>query len=199
MLAVWQITETSGELMAFFSAEELRGTTFQAIQFEKRKTEWLATRALLKQMIGNDFEIAYTRAGKPLIGHPVYHHLSITHSREFAAVFVHQDCAVGIDIESANRNYAAVKKRFLSETELAQANEDPQLQCLYWCAKEAVFKLVDEEGIDFRKQINLFEFSPEKDTFSARFVSGELERTYQLQYATFDQHAMVWVCSNMAI
>jgi 4'-phosphopantetheinyl transferase len=196
LLSVWQITESSGELLSFFTPEELEETFFQDIQFEKRKTEWLAIRALLKQMIGPGFEISYTKAGKPLISHPLYHHISISHSRDFAAVFIHQNLSVGIDIEGMNRNYASVKKRFLSQSELEHVNESNLLQCLYWCAKEAIFKLVEEEGLDFRKHIQVFAFDPEMDTFSARFVHGDQERTYQLQYTTFNEHGLVWVCDN---
>ena len=196
LLAVWQITESTDELLSFFTPDELNGTFFKNIQFEKRKAEWLAIRALLKQMIGPDFLISYTKAGKPLISHSDYKHISISHSREFAVVLIHQQLAVGIDIESRNRNYASVKKRFLSEAELAVVNDDPMLQCLYWCAKEAIFKLVEEEGLDFRKHIQLFNLDLKKDSLHAKFSQNNLERTYHLQFTTFNEHGLVWVCSK---
>lgn len=199
LLAVWYITESSGELLSFFSPEEIAEPDFQKFTYEKRKAEWLAIRALLKQMIGSGFEISYSDEGKPILAHPVYHHISISHSRDFAAVYIHQLQSVGIDIESINRNYASVKKRYLSEAELEQANENPMLQCIYWCAKEAVFKLVDEDGVDFRKQIQVIAFDPEQETFFARFVYGNQGKTYQLRYTTFNQHCLVWVCDNPAL
>ncbi len=199
LLAVWQITESSDELLSFFTPEELKGTIFQNIQFEKRKVEWLAIRALLNQMIGNDFEIYYTEVGKPMIIHPVFRHISISHSRDFAAVYIHQYHAVGIDIESTTRNYASVKKRYLSEPELEQVSENSLLQCIYWCAKEAVFKLADKDGIDFRKQIHVLPFRPESNNFAVSYISDNMEKTLQLQYETFNQHCMVWVCGDSAI
>lgn len=199
LLAVWQITESSGELLAFFSPEEVANPAFQKFTYEKRKAEWLATRALLKQMIGSNFEISYSEAGKPVLTHPLYKQISISHSREFVAVLVHQNLAVGLDIESINRNYDSVKNRFLSESELKLANNSALLQCIYWCAKEAVFKLVKEEGVDFRKQIEVSGFDPEANIFSARFISGNQERIYQLHYETFNQHGMVWVCSDSSL
>ena len=199
LLSVWQMTEPFGELLSFFTPEEIVEPGFQKFTFEKRKTEWLATRALLKQMIGPSFQILYTESGKPLLHHPVYPHISISHSRDFVAVFIHENQAVGIDIESMNRNYAPIRNRYLSEIELQQVN-DPEnsglLQCIYWCAKEAVFKLVEEEGVDFRKQIEVIAFDVQQDTFSARFISGNQERTYQLQYSTFNEHCMVWVSNH---
>ena len=196
LLSVWQITESSGELLSFFTPEEMAHPNFQKFTYEKRKVEWLAIRALLKQMIGSSFEVSYSEIGKPILNHPVYHHISISHSRDFAAVFIHQHQSVGIDIESTARNYAAVKQRYLSETELEQVSESTVLQCLYWCAKEAVFKLVEEDGVDFRKQIEVITLDQEHKIFFARYFSGNHEITYQLQYSTFKHHCMVWVCSQ---
>ena len=196
LLSVWQITESSDELLSFFTPVEKDDTEFQKFTYEKRKAEWLAARVLLKQMVGSFFQIYYTESGKPLLDHPVYKQISISHSRDFVAVLVHQQQAVGIDIESMNRNYAPISKRYLSEIELQHVNEDPLLQCIYWCAKEAVFKLVEEEGIDFRKQIEVIAFDPQLDTFSARFICDNRERTYQLRHTSFNGHCMVWVCSD---
>lgn len=198
LLSVWRITETSGELLSFFSPEEIADPAFQKFTYEKRKTEWLAIRVLLKQMIGVAFEISYSESGKPILAHPDYHYISISHSRDFAAVYIHRHYSVGIDIESTTRNYALVKKKYLSETELKQVDESTWLQCIYWCAKEAVFKLVEEEGVDFRKQIEVIDFNPEQNTFVARFVSGTRETSYHLKYSTFNEHCMVWVCSDSA-
>lgn len=196
MLAVWQITETSGELLPYFSPEELENPAFQKFTNEKRKVEWLVTRALLKQMIGPNFQISYTEAGKPIIHHPIFNHVSISHSSDFVAVIVHQQRSVGIDIESITRNYTSITKRYLSESELNQVSDNPLLQCIYWCAKEAIFKLVEEEGVEFRKQIQVLAFDPEQDIFYARFITGNQERTYQLQFTTFNQHCLVWICSD---
>lgn len=198
MLSVWHLTESSFELGTYFTPEEISDPGFQKFNYEKRKTEWLAARVLLKQMIGSSFHISYSESGKPLLDHPEYPHISISHSRHFVAVLIHQHQAVGVDIESMNRNYAPIKKRYLSEIELQQVNENPYLQCIYWCAKEAVFKLVEEEGVDFRKQIEVIAFDPHVDTFYARFLSGNRESTYQLQHTSFNGHCMVWVYSDHA-
>lgn len=194
LLSVWQISESLEELLSAFTQEELADLTFQSFTFEKRKCEWLATRALLKHMIGPAFRISYTSSGKPVLHHPIYQHISISHSRDFVAVFIHEDQAVGIDIESMNRNYAPITKRYLSESELGDVKENILHQCLYWCAKEAIFKLVQDEGIDFRKQIEVTALDPAKDYFPARFLSGHLETNYLLRYQTFDDHCLVWVC-----
>jgi phosphopantetheinyl transferase len=193
------MTEASEELLTFFTPDELSDPAFQKFSYEKRKREWLATRALIKQMIGSPFQISYNESGKPLLSHPLYNHISISHSRDFVAVLVHQHQAVGIDIEWVNRNYAPITKKYLSEIELTQVNERPLYQCLYWCAKEAIFKIVEESGVDFRKQIEVEAFHPEQDNLLARFISQNQERTYQLQHTSFNEHCMVWVCGDLKL
>jgi len=198
-MAIWQLTESSEDLRSFAESENLDIDLLHEITNEKRKAEKLATRILLSQMIGSNFRISYTNAGKPLLNHASYHHLSISHSRDYVAVIVHQHRAVGLDIEHIERNYNAIEKKYLSEAELKQVNRNSLLQCLYWCAKEAVFKVVDDEGIDFIKQIRIASFNPENETFAAHFISNDRETTYQLQQITFDKHGLVWVCGNSDI
>lgn len=199
LLSVWHITESSDDLLVHFSPDETTDPAFAKFTFEKRKTEWLATRALIKQMIGSTFQISYTESGKPLLNHPLYSHISISHSREFVAVLIHSQLAVGIDIESMNRNYAPIRKKYLSETELENVSEHPVYQCLYWCAKEAVFKIAEEDGVDFRKQIQISAFDFQQNSFSARFISANKERVYQLHHTSFHSHCMVWVCSDPVV
>lgn len=199
LLSVWKITESSDELLSFFSPEQIADPAFQKFTYEKRKTEWLAIRALLKQMIGPNFEISYSEAGKPILNHPFYNHISISHSHYFAAIFIHRHQSVGIDIESTTRNYASIRNRYLSEPELEQVGENTFLQSLYWCAKEAIFKMVVEDGIDFRKQITVIALDQEQKTFVVRYFSGTHEKIYKLHYSTFDQHCMAWVYNEHVV
>lgn len=197
LISIWQLSETPEELLAFFTADELDNDDFRKFTFEKRKAEWLATRAILKQMIGCSFKIAYTPSGKPLLHHSLYQHISITHSREFVAVFIHQNKPVGIDIESRNRNYAPILKKYLSDLELCHIMEDSWVPCLYWCAKEALFKLVEEEGIDFKKQFEIISTDPSEGVLLARYISDKQVKIYKLSYITLNDHCMVWVSNDV--
>ena len=183
-------------MLCLFTLEELDKEDFKKFTFEKRKAEWLATRALLKQMIGSAFKISYTSSGKPLLQHSLYHYISITHSREFVAVFIHQNKEIGIDIESRNRNYSPILKKYLSDLELCQIKENTVIPCLYWCAKEALFKLVEEDGIDFKKQLEMLSHDPDRGLLLARYISANREKTYRLHYISLNDHCMVWVCDD---
>ena len=197
LIGVWQLTESSIELLLNFTNLELADSVFLKYTHEKRKVEWLAARVLIKQLIGFDFSITYSNSGKPIIDHSIYKHLSISHSRDFVAIILHQHLNVGIDIEGITRNFNPIEQRYLSELELIQVNKTPKNQCIYWCDKEAIFKLVPEDGVEFRHQIQISPFNPEvEDEFSARFFTGTRELDYKLHFQTFSDHCLVWVADT---
>jgi len=194
IIGVWQINENVSDLSVHFSPEELNNPELQKYTFEKRKVEWLVTRLLIRHLVGTDFKLTYLQTGKPILLHEIYKHISITHSRDFVAVFVHKKEETGIDIESVNRDFGKVEKRYMSDDELRETNGNQTLQCLYWCAKEAIFKLVKEDGIEFRQQIHISPFNyHEESQFSARFIAAEKNTTYQLFFLAFSDQMMVWV------
>lgn len=197
ILGVWQLTETSGELLSISSPDEIRSPEFQKYSYEKRKAEYLATRILIRKLAGNEFRITYLDSGKPVLHHAKYSYIAISHSREFVVVILHEMADVGIDIESINRNYNAIEKKYLSPEELKTVNRNTLLQCLYWCAKEAVFKLVPEDGVEFREQIHISPFNPEKDDhFEVEFLINGKGISYQAHFQTFDEHGLVWLCGE---
>jgi phosphopantetheinyl transferase len=194
LIGIWHLTETLDELCAYFAEDELTAPDLNKYTFEKRKKEWLATRALLQQLTGEKITVSYTETGKPLLIHHQYKHLSISHSQEYVAIFLHQKLEVGIDIENKNRNYNSIEKRFLSLPEIEQVRKDPLLQCLYWCTKEAVFKLISQDGISFKEQIHIFPFNPEiENKFKVQFVDGESKTDYTANFIIFYDHCMVWI------
>jgi len=197
LIGVWQLTETSDEFIYDFSPEELANSVFEQYTYEKRKVEWLVIRILIKLLIGPDFTLSYSETRKPILHHHQFRHISISHSRDFLTVFIHKHQQVGIDIESISRNYDPIMKRYLSDLELIQVGKNPVLKCLYWCAKEAIFKLVPDEGIEFRTQIHVSPFNPDHDDhFSARFISGEMVSSFRLNFQVFAGHGMVWVAEE---
>ncbi len=197
LIGLWKFAETTAELRPDFSEEELLDPNFMKYTYEKRKVEWLVTRVLIRQLIGSDFTISYLNSGKPILNHNQFKHVSISHSRNFAAVILHKHLNVGIDIEETTRDFNRIEKKYLSEIESIQANKNPQLQCLYWCAKEAIFKLVDDEGVEFKQQIHIF---PEfENQFLAKFISEGNESTYKLHHQFFSEHCLVWVTSDSPI
>jgi len=193
LIGVWQLLESVNDLLPEFLAEELSDPLFTKYTHNRRKVEWLATRLLLKEMIGPEFSISYLASGKPILNHDTFKTISITHSRDFVAIIIHQSKHVGIDIEDTNRDFRRIEKRFLSDRELDFVAGDDQLKCLFWCAKEAVFKLVEDEGIEFKEQIIVSPNREQENRFSAKFLNKGKNTDYQLNYDSFSGNCMVWV------
>lgn len=197
LIGLWKFAETTADLLPEFSGEELTDPAFLKYTHEKRKIEWLATRVLIRQLVGSEFSISYLSSGKPILKHDRFKHISISHSRDFAAVILHEHLNLGIDIEETTRDYNRIEKRYLSDLEIGQTDQNPQLQCLYWCAKEAIFKLVEDQGVEFRQQIHII---PEAENqYFAKFISGNMEFSYKLHHQFISEHCLVWVTNHSPI
>jgi len=161
-------------------------------QHDRRKKEWLSVRLLIAELIGTDFSISYSGDGSPQLNHPDYHFISISHSAMYAAVYLHKNKKVGLDIESLNRKFSMIEKKYLSENELEQVNEHPVLRAVFWGAKEAVFKWAGREGVDFRKQIRIENVELDKSNNICAVFNHQSEQTINLQYRIFDGHVLVF-------
>jgi len=193
LIGIWLLSETTNDLLPEFSEAELSDQLFTKYTHGKRQVEWLSTRLLLKTMLGNEFSISYLPSGKPLLEHKIFRKISITHSRDFVAIIVHESKNVGIDIENTTRDFKRIEKRFLSEEELNFTGENAELKCLFWCAKEAVFKLVDDEGIEFREQIIVSREPKNENQFSVEFITAAKRLNYQAHCVFFSKNCMVWI------
>ena len=124
----------------------------------KRRIELLSVRALLKA-VGIHQTIHYNDS-KPYLDNG---YISISHSADIAAIIYNLDYPVGIDIEKISPRIQRIATRAFSDEEIAVANGDLEKLTILWNCKECVFKLADDEGIDFREMISiqLAEMSPE--------------------------------------
>ena len=194
-IGVWQVTETEEELKALSSipSDEMEEISF--IRSESMRKQRLAVRALLDQMFEEKVYLSHHDNGKPYLeNNPV--NISITHTEKYVAVILHEEENVGIDIESLDRDFSAVEKKALSEDEIEDLDDDKRNEqlAIYWCAKEAVFKLLSRYNVDFAEQIEIERFRPRGEgELEATFTSKDEEEEFDLEYMTFDRHILVWV------
>ena len=199
-IGVWQVTETEEELKALSSvpSDELEEISF--IRSESLRRQKLAVRALLDEMFEDKVYLSHHDNGKPYIENSVTN-ISITHTEKYVAVILNDNEDVGIDIESLARDFSSVEKKALSEEEIDDLEDDEKRNgqlAIYWCAKEAIYKMLGQYDVNFAEQIEVEKFRPKKD--------GELEATFEdedgyeeefdLEYIIFDNHVLVWVVGN---
>lgn len=96
-----------------------------------------AVAALIAEKVGPEVRVIHDAEGAPaLVGSPL--HISISHSRRFAAIALDGETRIGIDIEEPRiEQLRRVISKFLTEREMPQWGER---LLAAWTAKEAVFK-----------------------------------------------------------
>ena len=195
VIAVWQVTETEEELkeLSATPSDEMEEISF--IRSESLRKQRLAVRALLNTLFDEKVYLSHHDNGKPYLeNNPV--NISITHTEKYVAVILHEEENVGIDIESLDRDFSAVEKKALSEDEIDDLEDEKRNEqlAIYWCAKEAVYKLLSRYNVDFAEQIEIERFRPRGEgELEATFTSKDDEEEFDLEYITFDRHILVWV------
>ena len=198
-IGVWQITETEEELtrLSATPTDEMEEISF--IKSESLRKQRLAVRALLNALFEEKVYLSHHDNGKPYLeNNPV--NISITHTEKYVAVILHEDDDCGIDIESLDRDFSAVEKKALSEDEIEDLEEEKRNEqlAIYWCAKEAIYKMLGQYHVNFAEQIEVERFRPRDDgELEATFIGKDgYEEEYELSYMTFDNHVLVWVVSE---
>ena len=195
LIGVWQITETEEELreLASVPSDEMEEISF--IGSESMRKQRLAVRALLCELFGEKVYLSHHDNGKPYLENSVTN-ISITHTAKYVAVILHEEENVGIDIESLDRDFSVVEKKALSEDEIEDLEDEKRNEqlAIYWCAKEAIFKLLSRYNVDFAEQIEVERFRPRGEgELEATFSYKDEEEEFDLEYITFDRHVLVWV------
>jgi len=194
-IGVWQVTETEEELtrLSATPSDEMEEISF--IGSESLRKQRLAVRALLNSLFDEKVYLSHHDNGKPYLENNAMN-ISITHTDNFVAVILHEDDDCGIDIESLDRDFSAVEKKALSEDEIEDLEDEKRNEqlAIYWCAKEAIFKLLSRYNVDFAEQIEIERFRPRGEGWlEATFIDkNEDEEEYELEYMTFDRHVLVW-------
>ena len=142
ILGTWKMNESVSELLTehpFLSAR-----SFDGINSEKRKQEILSVNALLFSMTGNpDLCIRHHEDGAPYLDG---YHISISHTRGYAAIILSRSHCVGIDIEYMSDRVGRIKDKFVRSDE--NCTDIPSL-LVNWSAKETVYKLRHREKLDY--------------------------------------------------
>ena len=150
LVAFWKMEETEEQLRAMCDLTDEDNNFIERCSAQKRRIELLSVRALLKA-VGIHQTIHYNDR-KPYLDKG---YISISHSANIAAIIYNPDFPVGIDIEVVAPRIRRIASRAFSETELAAADDDLEKLTILWNCKECVFKLANDEGIEFREMIEV--------------------------------------------
>jgi phosphopantetheinyl transferase len=201
-LGIWKIEESSYELSSFLFNPDYYAEQIAEKRMEKRKQEWLSCRVMLERMVGRFVPVLYNGNGAPYVeGEKI--NISFSHTTGFAAVLIGDDSEnVGIDIEKRSSRVLKVKHKFLSEDELSFIDTEKESDHLMicWCAKEALFKMMGEDGVDFVKYMHIKPFEcEERGIITAYETKTYLQRSFQLRYELTEDYALVYSNNQVTI
>lgn len=190
---VWRIEERSDELLSLLGNKDyLCGLS--AMRTEKRQQEWLASRTALKEILGQEALIHYRENGAPFLEDKTSA-LSISHTKGYAAVLLSEQAVAGIDIEYRSDRVLKIRSRFMSTEEEAGIDKFHEVEHLliHWCAKEALFKMMGQEDVDFVRHLHVLPF-PYNETgyFKVRESCTPEGASYILNYLVKPDFILVW-------
>lgn len=197
MVGVWKIEETIEQLISMFNHFEYYEAGLARFTSDKRKLEWLAVRALLKELLnGEEKEIAYHPTGRPYLVDGSGG-ISFSHTQGYVAVAYSPYEDVAIDIERFGDRVKRVAHKFIrpdEEISISRADDDITGYLLHWCAKETLYKLIDKEGVDFLRDFRILPCYPMEggsvkgiyipDTRDFHYIDYMTTPDYMVTYAT---------------
>ncbi len=194
--AVWHITEPAEQLYALLQLDEQEKAFIATLNKGSRYLNWLGTRVLLRTLMQTDefIDCRTDEFGKPyLVNFP--HHISLSHSGNYAAVMISQHRQVGIDIEKMQSKIARIAPRFLTATELSYIQPQEETKHLYacWCAKEALFKWYGKGALPFRENIILHPFLLEEQHITAEIQLPNYTEKLTVSFKLIEEYMLAWV------
>ncbi|BBD44332.1 4'-phosphopantetheinyl transferase family protein [Petrimonas sp.] len=159
---------------------------------ERRVIEWLTTRVLLFELLGEEKMIDNRPDGRPFLIDGSYK-ISISHTKDYAAVLLHKQHSVGIDVETISGRVSKLADKFISENEYIDHSQQVIHQLLHWSAKETMFKMMEESEIDFKEHLHIHPFNPErKGVFQANESKTPQQKTFQIHYEVLPDAVLTW-------
>ncbi len=195
-LGIWLIRENYDDLFGRVTLNENELNTLDNFRNHNRKIEWLSVRTLANEMAGRNVRIIYNDERKPFLEDNSFN-ISISHSHEFTSILLSKDRMVGIDLEYMSHRIGGIADRFIHKSE--NVTDDPALiqyhLYIYWCAKEALYKICDKRDIHFKKDIIIDNFEPEeKGELIGTVKTGKGKERFILNYFRINNYAIVWSC-----
>ncbi len=183
---LWEITETAGELQAQLHENIHDAGYIETITHPVKRSEALAVRLLTQHLLtywGVSYKgICKDAFDKPYLADCTYP-VSLSHTQQHAGVIINRYQKVGIDIEFTKEKLNKVATKFLSVKELSDANGQLDKLCVYWCAKEALYKKYGLKQLSFKEHIFIdpFFFS-EEGTLTGHIIKEGSEEIAKINY-----------------
>ncbi|MCB0736601.1 MAG: 4'-phosphopantetheinyl transferase superfamily protein [Bacteroidetes bacterium] len=194
LMALWRIEETEEELSSKLMLDDSEKNYLAGIKADNKRLQWLASRVLIRELVNPPGQILmdWDQHGRPYVLNYDFE-VSISHSRNMAAVIVGES-RCGIDVEEINNKIGRISKKFVSDEERVFISTDNSIlyETLIWGAKEALFKLIGGNGVDFKKNLRIHAFKLNDGYFKASISHKSSNKELELGFEVVEGFTLVF-------
>ena len=193
-LFIQPLNTPSAELLKQVELEADEENKVLGFKLEIRRRQYLEARKIVQAEFGSKERISYTPAGKPELK-VSRSAISLSHSGDYLAVLLDAKNEVGIDLQLATEKIQKIAKRFIHPEEFEYIHHDHQMEYYHilWSAKEALFKYVEEQGIDFKENLRVEPFVWNTEgVLNAHIVLQDQKYGVVLAYQKLDNYYLVY-------
>jgi 4'-phosphopantetheinyl transferase len=120
-------------------------------------------------------------------------HISLSHSYPYVAAQIANTRPVGIDLEQPKQKLLRVAGRVLNPAELSDAGKDVAKTCIYWCAKEALYKIHGKGSLVFSRDLFVQPFQKEMNGVLKGYIRvDEGRELFTLHYSVERDFVLVF-------
>lgn len=189
---IWKMEEDPGLLLSQLENKQDLVDFFQTVTSSARILERIAVRVLLKALLGNEKTINYHPNGKPYFEDQSIN-ISISHTKDYVAVILSQSPLLGIDVEYISDRVKRIRRRFVSESEYIDPENETVHLLLHWSGKETMYKALSKEEIDLIDNFHIQKFTPEKEGFFEAFETfTEDKLQFKIRYIVTDDYVVTF-------
>lgn len=198
ILGVWKIEEDIKTLLDLVELDNGDKKKYRIFASTSRKLEFLSVRALLAELLGKDARIVYNKNNKPFLKDGS-RFISISHSHKLTAILLSTNEKVGIDLEYMSSNINRIAFKFINKKESLTTDPEKRKYHLYlhWCAKEALYKICDKEGISIKNNITIGAFEvKDSGEIKGKVHTEKINESFDLFYTRYGNYSIVWTKKN---
>lgn len=196
-IAIWHIEESSEELYALLQTPNY-DAQLKTKNNATRRAEWLAVRVLLAEVLGRDKIIAYHATGRPYLTDGSYH-ISISHTKGYAALAYHRTLSVGVDVEYVSSRVERIAHRFTNSDEELYINKSKESErmmyhLINWSVKETLYKWIDDvSAADFQKTFTVRPYALNNNGSISVAIHSPFEREVIVHYFLCKDFVCTWI------
>lgn len=162
------------------------------VRSDNRRSEIITTNLMVKELFGNGCNLHHHNSGAPYLVSEEGKYvpkISISHCRGMVAV-AYSDKAVGVDVEQIEERVMRIRNRVQNADEMQHTGDSIVLNTVLWTAKEALFKLIPEEGVDFAKDLQIHLENVDADALENRYLATAYGRSYNMISLLVDENIL---------